>query len=290
MKRLSKKYKNVDEYLNSLTNDTNSRNILNENNSSEDKTDYSYLYPKIYQIINDNLNNILPLINFPKEPSGIYKYSYTRNNNDDDLPLINYIINNINIFIPIQNEFYIQLSDIDWNDLLYKYRTEYSQHILIKQKIQKYLQELNNKIKNQRAEYLLSLPNRVGYSVEINWDPTDEHERTLPILVVEIITKDRQKKDVVCFGFPGDLHSDIVENDYYGQLDERLPNLDLSKMHQGYAFYINKIAFIDKPINTTKEYSEDELKQILKNDPKIDKVFNLPKSVPGNIIQIGRLH
>ena len=141
----------------------------------------------------------------------------------------------------------------------------------------------NLKLKNQRGKDLLNLDDEINDETRINYDITADHVRTKPII---IINDKKTNKDFVMFGPRGSSHGFYISNKLLNDAQEQ--EIEINPYKMGYGYLLGKIAFIDKnPDENQFGYTNEDIVDILKNDPRIAKVYQTGGNphIPGDKIK-----
>lgn len=133
-----------------------------------------------------------------------------------------------------------------------------------------YLQENKKNKIDIRAKDLLTLNDKINDKIRIDYDISDDLIREKPIIVVQ----DDQHKNYVIFGHLGDSHGRCVKS----KVEPFCVKNNISVAKVGYGYLLGDIAFIDymplHKLNDDYPYlSDNELIDILKNDSRIQKVY-----------------
>ena len=137
------------------------------------------------------------------------------------------------------------------------------------QKIYDLISVKNTKQKKERSLDLLSKDDSIGSETKIDYDITADHVRTKPIIIIQDANT---KENYVMFGPNGSSHGFYIQNKLLSDAQAKNINIDPYKM--GYGYLLGSIAFIDKnPDNNQFGFTNDEILNIIKNDPRINKVY-----------------
>lgn len=158
-------------------------------------------------------------------------------------------------------------------------------------KIYDLLSAKNSQLKKERAIDLLNLndDDKIGVkdSTTIDYDITNDYVRNRPIIIVKDINT---RQDYVFFGPAGSSHGFYVANKLAA--DCQAKNIQVDETYLGYGYLLGNIAFLDEnPDNLLIGYTNAELLQILKNDPRIKKVYTTPphRGQGGPITRLAKL-
>jgi len=252
-----------------------------------DKTD---IIKKIKNYILDNIYNIFLNMNLAKDENNAYNQSWVDENGKllfdgwverDNLK--QYLIENKD---NICTKLKLNLNDNEWENIIDIFNEPYYNEII--KKIYDLTAAKNSKLKINRSKNLLELHDGVGESTNIDYDITNDYIRTRPIIIVQ----DINGKNYVLFGRRNSSHSDYVAN--YLPEDCKKLNITLNNYKMGYGYLLGKIAFVDQVFDElAKGYTFDDIVNILKNDPRIVKVYTTPnnnrKPGGGKITRLARI-
>ena len=130
----------------------------------------------------------------------------------------------------------------------------------------------NGILKKQRSNNLLELNDKIGDETNIDYDITNDYVRNRPIIILENL---KDNKPYVFFGQGGASHSHCLSN-----IQPKLnfdPNRQINPNKMGYGYLLGNIAFVDEiGDNLQVGYTKDEIVNILKQNPKIKKVYTTP--------------
>lgn len=233
------------------------------------------LFFDLGEYLNQNLRKIFLNFDLQKDDeNNIYYHSWT---DDDDGTesqyLIDYLIDNKNEILQEMN--YTDVTDELWHKIIHSYI--YMKYVDLTNKIRSYIGVKNDGVRNSRANDLLALndDDKIGIrnSTSIDYDITNDYVRTRPLI---IINDENTDKDYVFFGPKGSAHSTYVENKL--QDDMRIKNVTPNKYKIGYGYLLgSSIAFVDEQgDNFQVGYTLEDEVNILKNDPRIKKVYTTP--------------
>ena len=277
LQKIFEKYKNLFvEYVNKK---------LQSSFSDENNNAYHHnCLIKLKQYINDNLRTILRQMQFEKDKnSNVYSASWfdedgTLDNNFEIKALNNWLRENKMLLVeklnlkPNEKEYFIKKYDLIKNHFIH-HELKNEDFIF---KINSFITLKNHSMKRLRAKDLLNLQDddKIGIknNTFIDYDITDDHVRTNPIIIIYDLNTN---KDVLMIGPKGMSHRGYIENKLNEDCIEKDINPDPYKMSYGYLL-IN-IAFIDEVMdNVNVGYTFDEVVRIMKNDPRIKKVYTTP--------------
>ena len=280
----------ANNYSKGVNNDLNDdfNDILNNNFNRLPFKLKSLHHNQYFDIINkylqNNLDNILTIVKFPREENGSYKYSWQGNEGeisytDDSKPVIQYLkqhkeqITNDNI-------------DVDWDQLIDKY-VKSTDFLQFGKKIRQYIINQNNNIIKQRANYLEQLDDKVNDYISINYNPASDHEREKPIVVIRV-ELNKKIYDKVYIGKTGQSHGGLITTIIMPELisiHAKVPQPTV--IHQ--AYLLGTIAFMDP--NMPNTYDDlDQVKKILINDERITKIYTVPVNKVGNIVRVAKIN
>ena len=159
-------------------------------------------------------------------------------------------------------------NDIDYKDITSTYLLLYSDKWT--RKIYNLISAKNLKLKTQRGKNLLELHDQIGEETSIDYDITADHIRNRPLIIVH---DDNTNKDCVMFGPRGVSHGFYISSDKLFA-DAAKQNIKIDEYKMGYGYLLGKIAFVDEKADENQYgYSNEEIVNILKNDPRIEKVY-----------------
>ena len=173
-------------------------------------------------------------------------------------------------------------------EIFKKYITTDLMHIdraNLNQEIHKKIQDFSGltNYKNDIYKYLVELDNddKIGqFYGEIDYDPHSLSLRKAPIVVYRDFTS-KPIKDIVLIGNSGDNHLSLINRDNIGH-----KATDNGQLYISECYWYDPCAFID---TTNGAYTIDEIVQILKNDPRIKKVYLSPGSQGGMLKRLAKL-
>lgn len=158
--------------------------------------------------------------------------------------------------------------DIDYNDIINTYLLLYGDKWT--KKIYDLISAKNLKLKTERGKNLLELHDEVDDETSIDYDITADHIRNRPLIIVH---DDNTDKDFVMFGPRGASHGFYISSNKLFA-DAAQQNIKVNDYKMGYGYLLGKIAFVDEtPDENQFGYSNEEIVNILKNDPRIEKVY-----------------
>ena len=158
-------------------------------------------------------------------------------------------------------------NDSDYKDIIDTYILLYGNKWI--RKIYDLLSAKNLKLKTWRGKSLLELHDEIGDETSIDYDITADHIRNRPLIIVH---DDNTNKDFVMFGPRGASHGSYIRNKLLADAAEQ--NIKVNAYKMGYGYLLGKIAFVDeKPDENQFGYNDEEIVDILKNDPRIEKVY-----------------
>lgn len=137
------------------------------------------------------------------------------------------------------------------------------------QKIYDLISVKNTKQKKERGLNLLNKDDSIGSETKIDYDITADHVRTKPIIIIQDANT---KENYVMFGPNGSSHGFYIQNKLLS--DAQNKNIDIDPYKMGYGYLLGSIVFVDKnPDNNQFGFTNNEVLDILKNDPRINKVY-----------------
>lgn len=145
---------------------------------------------------------------------------------------------------------------------------------------------INNLDTTDIYQYLAELDNddKIGeYYGEIDYDPHNVLIRSGPIVVYRDFSIN-PPKDVVLIGKRGEHHITCIERED-PSIPEKCKNDGIQYIDESY-FYEPYCCYIEK--NRAQGYSENELVQILKADPRIERVYLSPGMKGGQLKRLAR--
>lgn len=243
-------------------------NYIKTNKSAniEDK-----LYYMLNEYINNNFYKIFLKFDLEKDnENNMFIHSWTDENDDLEYDyLLNYLLAHKQ---EITSQLQYNLSNKQW----YKLITKYINNSVILDKIRKYIGYKNDKIRNTRALDLLQLQDddKIGVkdSTSIDYDITNDYVRTSPIIIINDINTN---KDFVFIGPKGFAHSTYIEEKLKDDMAAK--NIIANDYKMGYGYLLKNIAFVDEHgDNFLIGYSLEDEVNILKNDPRIKKIYTTP--------------
>lgn len=242
-----------------------------EKNKS-DKNIKAVIYLKLTEYINNNLRKIFLTFKLARDNNddAMYIQSWLDTDGSLDGGEYEYIKrfllkhkNNILHKININKKYSLN----KWQQLIDEYLTNYYPEL--EYKIHDLISYKNEGTRKKRSNDLAALIDKVNDKTYINYDPTADHVRTRPIIIV----RDKNtNKDHVMFGPKGASHGYYIENKLYADAAEN--NIDIDPYVMGYGYLLGRIAFVDEQgDNYLFGYTNDQIVDILKDDPRIVKVY-----------------
>lgn len=166
-----------------------------------------------------------------------------------------------------------KFNDEEWEDFVYFYTERENRFVY---KLNKYILLKNQSTRFTRAKDLLTLndDDKIGVknSTSIDYDITNDHVRTNPIVIVNDINTN---KDYVLIGPKGWSHGFYILERL--DTDCNKYNINQNNYKMGYGYLLKDIAFVDEQGDALQVgYTFEEEVNILKNDPRIKKVYTTP--------------
>lgn len=231
------------------------------------ESDKKEIFNIIDEYIAKNIYQLFSSANLLKDPSNSYLQSWIAPTGElgDNFEL------NILQSILKDNRKQIQKligNDIDYNDAVNTYLLLYGNKWT--KKIYNLISAKNLKLKTERGKNLLELHDAIGDETSIDYDVTADHIRNRPLIIVH---DKNTNKDFVMFGPRGVSHGFYISSNKLFA-DAAQQNIKVDEYKMGYGYLLGKIAFVDgKPDENQFGYSNEEIVNILKNDPRIEKVY-----------------
>ena len=262
---------------------------------------YAELAKKVINIIEDNYQEIIPYIKFPKERGGAYTHSWLGmgDTRKDALPIFQYLSQNSGYADIILKKINTSVAEITqtvglpWKDFLIQaYEDNYHENFQLK--IRQILVERNVPIHEKRGDELINNGDKKGEDTTIAMSPRKDQNRSGPILVIREYNGDNYK-DHVLFGAEGSNHNSIYTDPQYEHIIENCyPYNDTQKHHPTlvHVYRLGKVAFIAQPGQEYNGYRNiDLVAKILIQDLNIEKVYTLPlnKNTGGKITRLEKL-
>ena len=244
-----------------------------ESHSSESNIN-TIIFPKLTKYINNNLKKIFLQFELKYDHNDPEMYSQSWLASDGSLNesyeqeyLKNWLVANKNIILQNINAFKLKISKNDWENIIDEYLVEYYPEL--EYKIYDLISYKNDSTRKTRSNNLITLVDEIGESTKINYDPTDDHIRSKPIVII----KDKNtKQDYVMFGPKGSSHGYYIQNYLFDELANK--NIDSDSAYMGYGYLLDKIAFVDEFGDGYQfGYTNEQIIDILKKDPRIVKVY-----------------
>ena len=134
----------------------------------------------------------------------------------------------------------------------------------------------NRKVRLKRSQDLLNLQDddKIGIknSIIIDFDITNDAVRDRPIIIAEDINTHQSH---VLLGKEGQSHGMFVSLDLDNMCEKENIIMDMNKI--GYGYLLGPIAFVDEtPDGLQIGYTNEEVINILKADPRIKKIYTTP--------------
>ena len=230
-------------------------------------SDEKEIFNIIDEYIAKNIYQLFSSANLLKDRSNSYLQSWITSTGEleDDIEL------NILQSILKDNRKQIQKlisNDINYNDIISTYLLLYGNKWT--KKIYNLISAKNLKLKTERGKNLLELHDAIGDETSIDYDVTADYVRNRPLIIVH---DKNTNKDFVMFGPRGASHGFYISSNKLFA-DAAQQNIKVDEYKMGYGYLLGKIAFVDeKPDENQFGYSNEEIVNILKNDPRIEKVY-----------------
>lgn len=235
------------------------------------------LVEKLHAYIKQNLRNLLLHTDLGKDENNMYEHSWINANGDLESNIEQDILikclkeqkNSICKYLNIEPS----MPNWEFETIIEYYCKQYPSTL---KTIYNLIRARNGKIKKLRAEELSQLQDddKIGIknSTSIDYDITADHVRSRPIIIIHDINTN---KDIVMFGPNGVSHGYYIQNKLLADCTKHNIEVDSTKMGYGYA--LHNIAFVDEQgDNFQYGYSNNDIVNILKNDPRIKKVYTTP--------------
>lgn len=243
----------------------------------------------LYKYVINHLNDIINLLSLKKNEQGFYKIEWAGQDLDAYSlyeiiePFSKYMDNHFNNIIQsfsLSDELYQQvLTNKDKiNDMFINNNVNIIRKIrnILIQKHKPIQDKLYKNFLEQNDDHLIGKEK----AVKIDFNVLNDYIRERPIIII----KDTQGKDYVIFGHLGDSHSRCVQTRVKAFI--RRNHIEQDSTFFGYAYLVRDVAFVE---NYSQGYVLDDLVNILKNDPRIRKVYTTLESVKNNGGYITRL-
>lgn len=240
------------------------------------------LINKLHKYVKQNLRNLLLHADLDKDENNMYSHSWINTYGEYESDIEQDILKKCLIKNKNQIFKYLNINPMEnWEfDNIIDYYCQ--QYPSILSDIYNIIRARNGKIKKIRAEDLMKLQDddKIGVknSTSIDYDITADHVRSRPIIIIHDM---RTNKDMVMFGPNGSSHGYYIQNKL--PYDCAAKNIEADPNKMGYGYALHNIAFVDEQgDNFQYGYTNDEIVNILKNDPHIKKVYTTPgHPVPG---------
>ena len=245
---------------------------INKRNLNKDTIE---LCQKLDEYINKNLRKLFLSLSLEKDKNDMYVQSWITS--DGNLLMLaiehQYMIEMLD-----KNKqsikTYLNLNDKQYKELINLYCDRINPNL--KRKIYDLLSAKNLQRKNHRVKDLLTLndDDKIGKknALEIDFDVTNDYVRTGPIIIINDVNTN---KDYVFFGPRGTSHGDYIKNKLTDDMEAK--NIKPNNYKMGYGYLLGNIAFVDEQgDNFQFGYTLEDEVNILKNDPRIKKVYTTP--------------
>ena len=249
----------------------------------EPKSDINDVSNKFTTWLNNNLSSILTQVPFQAKSNGLYSFSWENRDknkrNDADI-VINHIKSSKDIIskflssINMNEDSFQQaynMSFVDFINTIYKFN--YSEDF--QRKVRTYVMELNKNVIQDKAKMLDELDDKVGSEVSVDFDVTRDEQRERPIIVIKYYINKKRTKDQVLIGDFGEDHTTLQNKPQNKKYVNNVVLNEENKPTVTYAYMVGKNAFLDPKRMLTSFKSINEVRDILKNDPRINKVYRL---------------
>ena len=273
--------------------------------------DFSVMINQIMQVIKNNLDTLLPNVQFKKLPNGYYRYSWIdthKNKRFDANELLRYIKNNKDV----ANSLIKQALNIDLSEFQQKYGIRWRQfinlllshpealdkfHLLVR----KYIVNLNrdivlqksNEVNNIKDDNKIISIDEQGNLIDtkgnlvndnskdkliLDFDPRNDEQRERPLVVFrEYLSDDRNDyKDHIKIGRRGENHGSVINRNKKLVEKSVFPGDDNPTF--AYAYVIGKICVIDN--NRGMFPSVAAVKDAIKQSGKFSKIYIMPSNDP----------
>lgn len=243
----------------------------------------------LYKYVINHLNDIINSLSLKKNEQGFYKIEWAGQDlNAYSLyeiiePFSKYMDNHFNNIVQsfsLSDKLYRQvlnnkdkINDMFINNNLNIIRK--IRNILI-QKHKPIQDKLYKNFLEQNDDHLIGKEK----AVKIDFNVLNDYIRERPIIII----RDTQGKDYVIFGHLGDSHSRHIQTSVKTFIKRNHIEQDLAFF--GYAYLVRDVAFVE---NYSQGYMLEDQVNILKNDPRIRKVYTTLESVKNNGGYITRL-
>lgn len=263
---INKYFSNIKEYIIQYT----EKHHISDSGITSIEQLYPEILPKLKEYVDINLKKIFLSFSLQKDKSNTYIHSWFNSNGDPDGSgreyyfIFKYLYDNYEI---LNKYLGINLRQKAYNDILQYFLTEYYPDLI--NKIIKLIGYKNDSLRFQRSKDLIQNDDEIGQKTPIDYDPTADHVRTRPIIII----KDKNtNRDYVFFGSKGASHGSYIETKLMS--DAAMQNIDVDPYYMGYGYLLGKVAFVDETgDNYQFGYTLNDEVDILKTNPKIEKVY-----------------
>ena len=249
----------------------------------EPKSDINDISKKFTDYLDQNLSSILTQVPFQAKQNGLYSFSWEnrdKNKRQDADIVINYIKSSKDIIskflssINMNENSFKQAYNMSFVDFINNtYTFNYNEDF--QRKVRSYIINLNKNIMQDKAKMLDELDDKIGSEIKVDFDVTKDEQRERPIIVIKYYLNKKRFKDQVLIGEIGEDHKTLQNKP---QNKKYINNAVLNESMQPivtYAYMVGKNAFLDPKRMLSSFKSINEVRDILKNDPRINKVYRL---------------
>ena len=302
-------YENLTDYfIHYLKYDNKQKNNINQilQKLNSNKQVFNSLANTIYDIINNNIDNILPLIQFPKTKEAghrLYEHSwqgFPDYQRDDAKTIFKAFGSNINLaneFLKLKNLSVQQI--IKYLDLtswsVFMNEVYISQHDeKLEWYVREYLRNLNEEIHQQHSDDILAQNIDIDKTTIIDYNPRYDNYRSGPIIVIrQFDNKGNYINDEAHEGIPGSNHLSVLKslgyesNSKNTKFSHCFAKNDIKKENPIFleAYRVGDIGFIyEDNLAYTNLLTPKEIAKVIQRDCGLEQIFILPPKPQGGII------
>ena len=236
---------------------------------------FSWVADKLFKYVNSHLNEFFNDYNFEKDKDLFFKVNTTTPEREAEgywiEPCLDYFYNQL-----LDYYFEIGCDSRPAFDKLFQEmkegRWKRSQYESIDFKIRKHLIRLNRHKRNDNARTISELKDQIGDTTTLDYDiAVADHHRDKPIVITRIKEENGALKDIAVIGNTGESHGAVTCSQQWQHLiGDKYYSMD---EHWCQAYLLDRIAFFDMEHWAYIGYTQDEIVNILKQQPQIDKVY-----------------
>ena len=235
----------------------------------------SWVADKLFKYINQHLNEYFNNYKFEKDKDLFFKVNTTTPEREVEgywvSPCLNYFYKQLlNYYFEIGCD-----SQPQFEKLFHKMQEgqiKKAQWEALDFKIRKHVIRLNRHQRSDKARTISELNDNIGDTSTFDYDiAIADHHRDKPIVITRIKEDDGTLKDIAIIGNTGESHGAVTTSQKWKHIvGNKYHSMD---EHWCQAYLLGRIAFFDMEHWAYIGYTQDEIVNILKQQPQIDKVY-----------------